>query len=131
MEGKPQIDTKAVVLFGHGARDPEWAGPMQRVRARMLSDAPGLRVELAFLEFMSPTLADAISALAADGASRIAVVPVFLAQGGHLKRDLPLLLDEARHAHPACKISLARAAGEADAVVAAMADYARSCLGQC
>ncbi len=131
MEGTPQTDTQAVVLFGHGARDPEWAGPMRRVRARMLADAPGLSVELAFLEFMSPNLADAIAALAAGGASRIAVVPVFLAQGGHLKRDLPLLLDDARRSHPDCEISLARAAGEADAVVAAMADYARSCLEQC
>lgn len=130
MEGRPQIDSQAVVLFGHGARDPEWAGPMRRVRARMLADAPGLSVELAFLEFMSPTLADAIATLATGGASRIAVVPVFLAQGGHLKRDLPLLLDEARRSHPGCDISLARAAGEADAVVAAMADYARSCLEQ-
>lgn len=130
-EGKqPQLDTRAVVLFGHGARDPEWAGPMRRVRARMLADAPGLRVELAFLELMRPTLADAIAALAAGGASRIVVVPVFLAQGGHLKRDLPLLLDEARRSHSACDISLALAAGEADAVVAAMADYARSCIEQ-
>ena len=42
---------------------------------------------------------------------------------------VPVLLDEARAAHPGCEITLATAAGEADPVVAAMADYALGCLG--
>lgn len=117
----------AVVLFGHGARDPQWAGPMQRIRERMLT-APGApRVELAFLELMTPSLADAVAQLAADGVQRIAVVPVFLAQGGHLKRDLPALVEAARAAHPACRITLAQAVGEAEDVIAAIADYAGRC----
>lgn len=119
---------EAVVLFGHGARDPEWAGPMQRVRERMLADAPGLAVELAFLEFMSPTLEQAVDLLVGQGATRIGVVPVFLAQGGHLKRDVPILLEVARQRYPTCEISLVLAAGEAPEVVAAIADYARSAV---
>ena len=120
-------ESSAIVLFGHGARDPEWAGPMRRIRDRMLSQADAPGVELAFLEFMQPTLPEAIATLAANGARRIAVVPIFLAQGGHLKRDLPVLLDEVRQAHPQCTITLANAAGEADPVVDAMAEYARAC----
>lgn len=120
--------SSAVILFGHGARDPEWAGPMRRIRAQMLAQPAAPRVELAFLEFMQPTLAESIATLVAEGVTQIAVVPIFLAQGGHLKRDLPVLLDEVRAAHPHCTITLARAAGEADPVIAAMADYARTCL---
>lgn len=119
----------ALVLFGHGARDPEWAGPMRRIRDTLLGRPEAPQVELAFLEFMSPTLPEAIAALAQAGARRVAVVPVFLAQGGHLKRDLPVLLEAARAAHPGCEITLATAAGEAEPVVRAMADYAASCLG--
>ena len=124
----PRTDS-AIVLFGHGARDPEWAGPMRRIRDTLLGRPEAPQVELAFLEFMSPTLPEAIAALAQAGARKVAVVPVFLAQGGHLKRDLPVLLDEARAAHPGCEITLATAAGEAEPVVRAMADYAASCLG--
>jgi len=120
-------ESSAVVLFGHGARDPEWAGPMRRIRERMLAQPDAPQVELAFLEFMQPTLPEAIAMLVAAGARHVAVVPIFLAQGGHLKRDLPLLLDEVRQAHPQCTIALATAAGEADPVVAAMAEYARGC----
>ncbi len=128
MTAVPRSDS-AIVLFGHGARDPEWAGPMRRIRDTLLARPEAPRVELAFLEFMSPTLPEAIAALAQAGARKVAVVPVFLAQGGHLKRDLPVLLDEARAAHPGCEITLATAAGEAEPVERAMAVYAASCLG--
>lgn len=117
----------AVILFGHGARDPAWAEPMRRIQARMLADAQALRVELAFLELMSPDLGAAVDMLAADGVRCITVVPIFLAQGGHLKRDLPLLLEGLRERHPGCEIRLATAAGEAEPVVAAMAAYASAC----
>ncbi len=117
-----------VVLFGHGARDPEWAAPMRRIREHMLAQPDAPTVELAFLEFMQPTLPDAIANLAATGVQRIAIVPIFLGQGGHLKRDLPVLLDEVRAAHPGCEITLALAVGESAPVIAAMADYARRCV---
>ena len=102
---------------------------LRRIRDTVLARPDAPKVELAFLEFMTPTLPEAIAALARDGVRKVAVVPVFLAQGGHLKRDLPVLLDEARGAHPGCEITLATAAGEAEPVVRAMADYATSCLG--
>lgn len=124
----PLATRPAVVLFGHGARDPEWARPMQRIRACMLVEPDAPRVELAFLEFMQPDLSTAVADLVAEDVDRIAIVPVFLAQGGHLKRDLPLLLEEIRQRHPGCTISLARAAGEAERVIAAMAGYALDCL---
>lgn len=117
----------AVVLFGHGARDPEWARPMQRARGLLLESEPGLAVELAFLEFMQPTLAEAIDRLVADGVGRVTVVPVFLAQGGHLKKDVPVLVEEARVRHPQCEIRQVLAVGEADTVVAAIAGYAARC----
>ncbi|AKU13884.1 sirohydrochlorin cobaltochelatase, cobalamin (vitamin B12) biosynthesis CbiX protein [Azoarcus sp. CIB] len=122
-------DAHAVVLFGHGARDPEWARPMQRTRDHLHTQAPGLRVELAFLEFMMPTLEDAIAALAHDGIRHVTVVPMFIAQGGHLKSDVPKLIGAARALHAGCEITLAPAVGEADGVIAAMASYALGCSG--
>lgn len=119
---------KAVILFGHGARDPEWAGPMQRIRATMLAAAPDAVVELAFLEFMSPTLDVAVDELVARGVTQIVLVPVFLAQGGHLKRDLPMLVDAARARHPGCTFELGLAVGEAPGVVAAIAEYGLQAL---
>lgn len=122
--------SNAVVLFGHGARDPDWAGPMRRARAHLQALAPELVVELAFLEFIAPPLPEVIDALVADGVTRITVVPMFLAQGGHLKKDIPALVEAARARHPQCEIRQALAVGEVDSVLAAMADYARRCAGE-
>lgn len=112
---------QAIVLFAHGARDPEWAAPLQRVRAAMAAQAPQQAVELAFLEFMTPTLPDCVAGLAARGCARIVVLPMFIAQGGHLKRDLPQMVDELRGRYPQMEFVLAGPVGENDAVIEAMA----------
>ena len=115
----------ALVLFAHGARDPEWASPMRRVCTAVRAQAPDLRVELAFLEFMAPTLRDCVESLVGDGFERIVVLPMFIAQGGHLKRDVPLLLEDMRqlHSHSPIRFELACAVGEAEAIVQAMAAH--------
>lgn len=119
---------QAVVLFAHGARDPEWARPVRRIAAMISGEVPAMPVEVAFLEFMSPGLDEAIDRVVADGAGQVRVVPVFLAEGGHLKRDVPVLIDAARARHPDCLIDLARAVGEDEGVARAMAAYARAGL---
>lgn len=114
----------ALILFAHGARDPEWAAPLRRVQAAITASAPERRVDLAFLEFMSPTLPECVAALAKAGVSSAVVVPMFIAQGGHLKRDLPELLDVLRAQYPALRLALAPAIGESASVIAAMAQAA-------
>jgi sirohydrochlorin cobaltochelatase len=121
--------TTALILFAHGARDPEWAGPMRRVQAALRERCPALPVELAFLEFIPPDLSDCVAALTAEGADRICIVPMFIAQGGHLKRELPEMLERLRHAHPGVQFSLSGPIGEQESVVQAMAAAARELAG--
>jgi sirohydrochlorin cobaltochelatase len=118
------METAALILFGHGARDPEWAGPLHRVRDAILAAAPERRVELAFLEFMAPTLPQCVDALVADGVRAIAIIPMFIAQGGHVKREVPEMIAALRQRHPGLEIRLAAAVGEADNVLQEMARYA-------
>jgi sirohydrochlorin cobaltochelatase len=127
--------TQAIILFAHGARDPEWAQPFERLRAALRSLTPGVKVELAYLELMQPDLAATVDTLAAGGATAISVVPVFMAQGGHLKRDLPQRIGEVQGRHPAIRFSLQPAIGEAQAIIDAMAAHiaaqAKKDSGQC
>ena len=116
--------TRAIVLFAHGARDPRWAAPFEAVAANIRAAAPDCRVALAFLEMMAPTLGDAAAALVASGATRVDIVPLFLGTGGHLRRDLPPLVEALRAAHPGVAIRLHAAIGEHAAVVEAMATAA-------
>ena len=121
--------TRAIVLFAHGARDPRWAEPFEAVAARVRAAAPGCPVVLAFLELMAPTLADAVERLVAAGATRVDVVPLFLGTGGHLRQDLPPLVDAVRAAHPGIAIRLHAAIGEHAAVIEAMARAAVAAAG--
>jgi len=113
--------TQALVLFAHGARDPRWAEPFEAVASRIRAAAPGLPVVLAFLELMAPSLGDAVGDLVAAGATRVDVVPLFLGTGGHLRDDLPPLVDALRDTHPAVEIRLHAAIGEHATVSEAMA----------
>lgn len=120
---------QALILFAHGARDPEWAAPLQRVRAAVQARCPGQAVALAFLEFMEPNLLDCCADLIAGGAGRIVILPMFIAQGGHLKRDLPQMVDALRLRHGQTEFVLASAVGESEIVVNAMAESALALLG--
>jgi len=113
--------TRAIILFAHGARDPSWAQPFEAVAERVRALQPQARVRLAFLEFMRPTLTEAGDELAQDGTAEIQVVPMFLGAGGHVRRDLPALLEDLRQRHPSVRWGLRPAIGEAASVVEAMA----------
>jgi len=113
-----------LLLFAHGARDPAWARPFEDIASRIRARAPSLRVELAFLEFMSPTLHEAGQSLAAAGCEDVAVVPLFLGAGGHVRKDLPALLAGLVSSYPHVQWQLQLAIGEVDSVVEAMAQAA-------
>ncbi len=120
---------KALILIAHGARDPEWAVPLRRVHAAVQAQRPNQRVELAFLDFMHPDLHESARSLIAEGFTQIVVVPLFLAQGGHLKNDIPQALDELRVQNPQVNFELTGPVGEAESVVQAMAAYVLSQTG--
>jgi len=111
----------AIILFAHGARDPEWARPVEALLATITEHRPDSRACTAFLEFMSPTLETAIDNFVASGSRHITIVPVFLAQGGHLKREVPHMMERARTRHPDVTLQLTGAIGEQREVIDAMA----------
>ena len=113
--------TTALILFAHGARDPEWANPMRRVQAAIRQRMTSVPVELAFLEFMTPTLPERAAELIAQGADKIVVMPMFVARGGHLKKETPEMMEKLRSAHPEVQFSLGGVIGEQEIVVQAMA----------
>jgi len=113
-----------LILFAHGARDARWAEPFQRLRDRVAAEAPEMRVALAYLEHLSPDLADAVAELSQQGSRTIRVVPLFFGRGGHLREDFPKIVAAVRAEHPDLKFELTPAAGEDDGVLTALARFA-------
>jgi sirohydrochlorin cobaltochelatase len=117
-----------LILFAHGARDARWAAPFQAVVQHIHRLRPGLQVRLAFLEFMSPNLHEAARELCAAGCDNVDVLPMFLGTGGHLRKDLPPMVQALRIEYPQTCWSLHAAIGEHEAVMAAMAAAALALL---
>ncbi|HZP87523.1 MAG TPA: CbiX/SirB N-terminal domain-containing protein [Burkholderiales bacterium] len=110
-----------LILFGHGARDPRWREPFDRLKQIVAPRHDG-PVELAFLEHMQPDLAAAAVTLKAAGVRHAVVVPLFLGTGGHLRQDLPAMLAAAQQAS-GISLSSVSAVGEDSQVLEAMAAY--------
>lgn len=113
----------AMILFAHGARDPRWAAPFERLKAILQQQSPDSLVGLAYLELMTPSLPDQVQQLVQAGATELTVVPIFLGQGGHVLRDLPLIVEKVQESHPELTVRLAKAVGEDADVLHAIAAY--------
>jgi len=118
------MNKTGLLLFAHGARDAQWALPFEQVAQAVRAARPAQPVRLAFLEFMAPDIRTAATELAAAGCLQIDVLPLFLGAGGHVRKDLPPLLDELRARHGGVAFTLHPAVGETAALIAAMADIA-------
>lgn len=115
---------RALILFAHGARDPAWAGPMHAVRQQIQALQPTVRVELAFLEQMSPSLEDCVDSLIQENFRNILIYPMFIAAGSHLKKDLPALAEKLTSEHQGLQITILPAAGEQATIQYAVATQA-------
>jgi len=85
-----------IVIFGHGSSVPSANAAVARVALEAAQAGGFALCETAFLE-VAPTLRDAVSKLAGQGATEILVIPYFLTLRIHLQRDLPRIVEELSH----------------------------------
>ena len=119
---------KAIILFGHGARDVRWREPFDRLASLWREQHSSTPVELAFLEMMQPILEEAVASLVSQGALQITIVPVFFGQGGHLRNDFPVLLAACQEKFPGITLGATPAVGEDLAVLQAIVDFGARAL---
>ncbi len=116
--------SNTIILFAHGARDVRWADPLREIAKEILALSPDARVELAFLEFMEPSLPAVAEKLHGSGVRAARLVPVFLGGAGHVLRDLPGLLDHCRAQFPELEIQAQPPVGQSLEVIRAIARVA-------
>ena len=110
------------MLFAHGSSDPGWATPFIKLKAAIQAREPGRIVELAFLERMEPSFDDAVATLQKQGIAEITVAPIFLAIGGHMRKDLPKLI-EGIQLRTGIAFKVLPTLGEVDMLITAIADW--------
>jgi len=119
---------KAIIFFGHGARDLRWREPFDRLAALWQAQNPNTPVELAFLELMQPSLSGAIQKIITQGIKDITVIPVFFGQGSHLRNDFPKILEECRIEFSDISLNATPAVGENLLVLQAIVNYSENAL---
>ncbi len=116
--------TRALVIVDHGSRREEAHLQLETLAHRVRERAPELRVYLAHLELVEPTLEQALARCAAAGCNEVAVHPLFLAPGRHLIEDLPARVELAAASHPGLRVCVTQPLGAreelADLVLASL-----------
>ncbi|MFC4770237.1 sirohydrochlorin chelatase [Effusibacillus consociatus] len=102
---------EVVLLIGHGSRDAEGNRQFESFVERIREKKNDARLEFAYLELAHPTIGETIDRLAAEGIVHITAVPVILLAAGHVKVEIPHILDEARQRHPQMQIQYGRHLG--------------------
>ncbi len=114
----------AIVLFGHGSRDPQWKKPIEAVASRMRALSPDVLVTCAYLEMTTPDLPTVVSQLSESGVTRIDVLPMFLGVGRHAREDLPEIVESLSQNYSSIRFDLRPSIGEQAAVVDLLARIA-------
>lgn len=79
----------AILVVGHGTRNPAGAAQLIDLVTQMRTAVPSAVIEACFLELASPTIESAIEALSAKRATKLLVVPVLLFSAAHAQHDIP------------------------------------------
>jgi sirohydrochlorin ferrochelatase len=101
--------TPAVLIAGHGSRDPEGIAEFLDLARHFRKHRPEIPVEIAFLEFARPTIQEGIDRLVNEGAETIVVLPGVLMAAGHAKNDMASEVRQARERYPHITVHMGRA----------------------
>ena len=83
------LDKPAILICGHGSRDVDAVNEFYQLSDHFKARFPDRLVEVGFLEFARPIIADGVEALVKQGAKHIYAIPGMLMAGGHAKNDIP------------------------------------------
>ncbi|MBJ7538217.1 sirohydrochlorin chelatase [Marinomonas transparens] len=81
-----------IILLAHGSPDPIWKQPFESLYNQITLSYGANNVSLAFMELTIPTLEETVASLDKE-ITRIAVLPLFLAVGRHLRQDVPAQIE--------------------------------------
>jgi sirohydrochlorin cobaltochelatase len=101
----------ALLVVGHGSRDPRGAKEFHELISLLRRDNPSLPIEGGFIELSRPPISECVNRLVEEGAREISAVPLMLLAAGHAKDDVPATLVREKIEHPEVSFHYGRALG--------------------
>lgn len=104
MSGDPRI-----ILLAHGSSDQRWCQTFEKLATPTLESVPGSRI--AYMELAEPSMDTIIAEGKKEGIDTFTIIPLFLAAGRHLRKDVPGMIEDLQAVH-GVTITLAPPIGE-------------------
>jgi sirohydrochlorin cobaltochelatase len=101
----------ALLVVGHGSRDPRGAKEFHELVSLLRRDNPSLSIGGGFIELARPPISECVERLVENGAREISAVPLMLLAAGHAKDDIPATLAREKIRHPQVGFHYGRSLG--------------------
>ncbi|WP_323752245.1 CbiX/SirB N-terminal domain-containing protein [Marinobacter sp.] len=86
-----------IILLAHGSSDRRWCQTFEKLAEPTLHAIENSTI--AYMELAEPSMDTIVAQAKAQGAEQFTVVPLFLAAGRHLRKDVPAMIDAISEEH--------------------------------
>jgi len=114
------MNNSKIILIAHGSRDPRWRKPFEDLYFDLKNILGEETVSLAYMEFIPPSLSEVINTSINNGVENFKVLPLFMAGGGHVDKDIPKQIAEIKEQFKNVYIELLPPIGENKEIVSLM-----------
>ena len=83
------MGTKGMLLVGHGSTMPYNQELVEKTAEFIRAKNPGYIVKCGFMNMNKPTIRESLDAFRHEPIDALVVVPLFLAKGVHIEKDIP------------------------------------------
>ncbi|WP_226597350.1 sirohydrochlorin chelatase [Marinobacter nauticus] len=86
-----------IILLAHGSSDARWCETFEKLAEPTVESIDNAAI--AYMELAEPSLDTIVAEAKQQGTEQFTVVPLFLAAGRHLRKDVPAMIErlEAEH----------------------------------
>jgi sirohydrochlorin cobaltochelatase len=101
----PPSSRPAVLLIGHGTRLAAGVAEFHSLAEQLRQALPDRGCLAGFLELVEPSVPEALARLWQQGHRRVTALPALLLAAGHVKNDIPFILNAFQAEHPEMSIT--------------------------
>lgn len=89
-----------VIVLSHGSKSEEAIDDFHYIVETMKEKSGNLEIYGAQMEMAEPSLEEVVSELAPQEPDKVIIVPYFLYNGNHIKKDIPAKIEKLKERYP-------------------------------
>lgn len=115
-----------LILIAHGSKDSKWRKPFEKMSDEIGKEVGAKNVSLCYMGSAEPSLEKVVEKAVKNKVSSFKVLPLFMAGGGHVDKDIPEQIAAIKEKHSNIDIKLLGAIGEHPLIYGAIKEVAKS-----